>query len=145
MEHFLDDQDYKLEEADGLDDFEDLGEDELADDIDAMKLKREAEDDDVAQDIDDTVFIDNLPKEETQIRVMLKEVNKHIRDLERKFFEEEDSELEEANKIDVMDVSIPFEEHCRIIEDLKSRSHITQFFSIPLSDNVKNLDFDDLA
>jgi hypothetical protein len=30
---------------------------------------------------------------------MLKEVNKHIRDLERKFFEEEDSEAEDELRL----------------------------------------------
>ena len=43
---------------------------------------------------DDTVFIDNLPKDETSLRNMIKEVNFHIRDLERQFFLEEDSEDE---------------------------------------------------
>jgi len=43
---------------------------------------------------DDTVFIDNLPKDADSLRSMIKEVNKHIRDLERQFFEEEDSEIE---------------------------------------------------
>jgi len=43
---------------------------------------------------DDTVFIDNLPKDEQSLRMMIKEVNYHIRDLEKKFFEEEDSEVE---------------------------------------------------
>ena len=38
--------------------------------------------------------MDNLPKDEQSIYVLLKEVNKHIRDLERKFFEEEDSDTE---------------------------------------------------
>jgi mRNA m6A methyltransferase catalytic subunit len=45
MDHFLDDQDYKLEEADGLDELDDLGDDELADDIDAIKTKREYDED----------------------------------------------------------------------------------------------------
>ena len=43
---------------------------------------------------DDTVFIDNLPKDADSLRSMIKEVNRHIRDLERQFFEEEDSEIE---------------------------------------------------
>jgi hypothetical protein len=43
---------------------------------------------------DDTVFIDNLPKDADSLRSMVKEVNKHIRDLERQFCEEEDSEIE---------------------------------------------------
>ena len=45
---------------------------------------------------DDNVFIDNLPKDEQSIKILLKEVNRHIRELERQFFEEEDSELENA-------------------------------------------------
>jgi hypothetical protein len=32
---------------------------------------------------DDNVFIDNLPKDENSIRVLLKEVNRHIRELEK--------------------------------------------------------------
>lgn len=43
---------------------------------------------------DENVFIDNLPKDEHNIKILLKEVNKHIRELERQFFEEEDSEVE---------------------------------------------------
>lgn len=47
---------------------------------------------------DDTVFIDNLPKDEASLKYMIKEVNYHIRDLERQFFIEEDSEAEEDLK-----------------------------------------------
>lgn len=43
---------------------------------------------------DDTVFIDNLPKDESSLRQMVKDVNFHIRDLEKQFFEEEDSDVE---------------------------------------------------
>jgi len=43
---------------------------------------------------DDTVFIDNLPKDEASLRCMIKDVNYHIRELERQFFEEEDSDEE---------------------------------------------------
>mgnify|MGYP002632076789 CR=1 FL=1 len=75
--------------------------------------------------MDDTVFIDNLPKDENQIRVMLKEVNKHIRDLERKFFEEEDSEAEEYYKNLLLDEDVTIDEHNKRLEDLKNRSHIT--------------------
>jgi len=97
------------------------------------------------EELDDTVFIDNLPKEENQIRVMLKEVNRHIRDLERKFFEEEDSEQDELQRQELMDEAVSIPEHNRRLEELKQRSHITQFFSIPLSDNVKSFDFERLA
>ena len=47
---------------------------------------------------DETVFIDNLPNDEFEIRRMLKEVKKHIKQLEKQFFEEEDSEKEEELK-----------------------------------------------
>lgn len=47
---------------------------------------------------DDTVFIDKLPKDEKALKDMIKEVNIHIRELERQFFEEEDSEVENQMK-----------------------------------------------
>lgn len=47
---------------------------------------------------EDTVFIDNLPKDDWALKLMIKDVNWHIRDLEKKFFEEEDSEVEEDLK-----------------------------------------------
>jgi len=68
---------------------------------------------------------------------MLKEVNKHIRDLERRFFEEEDSEAEEYYKNLLLDEDVTIDEHNKRLEDLKNRSHITQFFSIPLSVNIR--------
>jgi hypothetical protein len=53
-------------------------------------------------DKSENVFIDNLPKDKKSIIQMLKEINKHIRDLEKKFFEEEDSE-----EIDKLRVPFP--------------------------------------
>ena len=47
---------------------------------------------------EETVFIDNLPNEEHEIRAMLREVKRHIAILEKQFFEEEDSEQEEILK-----------------------------------------------
>jgi mRNA (2'-O-methyladenosine-N6-)-methyltransferase len=135
-------------EDDELDIDPNLDDDDLADDFSPAKPKRgaaKAAADEPEEDLDDTVFIDNLPKEETQIRVMLKEVNKHIRDLERKFFEEEDSEQDELQRQELMDDQVSIAEHNRRLEELKQRSHITQFFSIPLSDNVKSFDFERLA
>ena len=46
-------------------------------DINAQDLE-ERED-----EADDTVFIDNLPKDEGNLRQMIKDVNYHIRDLEK--------------------------------------------------------------
>lgn len=41
------------------------------------------------------MFIDNLPKVATDIVKLMKEVNRHVRDLEEQFFYEEDSDAEE--------------------------------------------------
>ena len=45
-----------------------------------------------------TIFIDNLPSDEFDIRKQLVEVDKQIKMLEYLFFEEEDSEREENLK-----------------------------------------------
>ena len=71
---------------------------------------------------------------------MLKDVKKHIKNLERQFFEEEDSENEELLK-----ESIPDEKHDEKLLALQELSHIKQFWCIPLSVNVKDYDFDKLA
>jgi hypothetical protein len=70
----------------------------------------------VENEADDTVFIDNLPKDERSIRIMLKDVNRHIRDLERKFFEEEDSEAEEELKHDLENENVSAAEHNHRLE-----------------------------
>ena len=97
---------------------------------------------------DENVFIDNLPKDEQSIKILLKEVNRHIRDLERKFFEEEDSDAERElqRHLHTPNAQNPeFESNPRIKEKLKEKSHIQQFWSIPLSENVSSIDFDKLA
>lgn len=64
------------------------------------KGRNKAEEADLGEDGDeeDTVFIDNLPHDEFEIKRMLREVKKHIKSLEKQFFEEEDSEKEEELK-----------------------------------------------
>ena len=47
---------------------------------------------------EETVFIDNLPNDEISIKAMLGQVAKHIAQLERRFFEEENSDVEEEEK-----------------------------------------------
>lgn len=96
-------------------------------------------------DGDDNVFIDNLPKDENSIRILLKDVNKHIRELEKKFFEEEDSQGEEELKLNFEREGITAAEHNLRLEKLKEKSHIQQFWSIPISDNVTSINFDKLA
>ena len=83
------DEEYKLELDEN--EIEDIMPDVLEMDLNEI-LKKDKYD--TEKEIEENVFIDNLPKEETAIKIMVKDVNKHIRDLERKFFEEEDSEEE---------------------------------------------------
>lgn len=71
------------------------------------KGRNKADDADLGEDEEDTVFIDNLPQDEAEIKRMLREVKKHIKDLEKQFFEEEDSEQEEELK----KVNVSPEEH----------------------------------
>jgi hypothetical protein len=61
--------------------------------------------------------------------------------LEKKFFEEEDSEAEEQLKLNLQNAEVSAEEHNKRLEQLKEKSHIQQFWSIPLSDDVKRLTF----
>ena len=73
---------------------------------------------------DDTVFIDNLPKDEASLRLMIKDVNYHIRELERQFFEEEDSEEENELKTNLTKNKISESEYNKKLEALKEKSHI---------------------
>jgi len=62
---------------------------------------------------DNTIFIDKLPKDERSIKNLVKEVNIHIRQLEKQFFEEEDSEAEQEMKENLMKANYTDEEHNR--------------------------------
>ena len=71
---------------------------------------------------------------------MLKEVKKQIKILEKAFFEEEDSEQEDALKqINNVD------KHEEALAAFKEHAHLKQFWCIPLSVNVTQFDFDLLA
>jgi len=59
------------------------------------KGRNKADDAELGEEEEETVFIDNLPADENEIKKMLREVKKHIKALEKQFFEEEDSEQEE--------------------------------------------------
>ena len=54
---------------------------------------------------EDTIFIDNLPNDQPSINAMILEVKKKVRELEERFFEEEDSDFEnderELKKLDL--------------------------------------------
>ena len=80
---------------------------------------------DINQDgADDTVFIDNLPKDPESLRAMIKDVNKHIRDLEKQFFEEEDSEIENDLKNNLKRENASAKEYNNQLQILKEKSHI---------------------
>ncbi len=87
----------------------------------------------------DTIFIDSLPNSTRDIKEMLKVVKQYIYEFEYKFFVEEDSEEEQqlrafyeldqtSNSIDKMLSS-------------KEKSHIKNFYCIPISVDVKEFDF----
>jgi hypothetical protein len=71
---------------------------------------------------------------------MLKEVKKHIKDLEKQFFLEEDSEKEEELK-QISNVV----KHEEALKAFKEHAHLKQFWCIPLSVNVNAFSFDLLA
>ena len=73
---------------------------------------------------DNTVFIDKLPKDEKSIKDMIKEVNYHIRELERQFFEEEDSEAEHEMKNNLVKENYSATEHNQQLQKLKEKSYI---------------------
>ena len=100
------------------------------------------EDEDGVQQVpgDETVFIDNLPNDEFDIRRMLKDVRKHIKQLEKQFFEEEDSEKEDELK-KISNVA----KHEEALAAFKEHAHLKQFWCIPLSVNVTNFNFDKLG
>lgn len=53
---------------------------------------------DIANQTDDTVFIDHLPNTRAGLRQLYEAANKHIRELETSFFLEEDSDEERELK-----------------------------------------------
>ena len=98
------------------------------------KGRNKADDAELGEDEEDTVFIDNLPQDEAEIKRMLREVKKHIKELEKQFFEEEDSEQEEELK----NLNVEAEEHEEMLANLQSHSYIKQVWCIPFSVDVKS-------
>ena len=76
---------------------------------------------------------------------MITEVNYCVRDLEKQFFEEEDSEAELELKINTQKNILSAKEHNEQLEKLKTKSHIQQFWTIPMSENVTQMEFQRLA
>ena len=74
------------------------------------------------EEIEEAVFIDNLPKDSVSLRNMIKRVNVNIRELEQQFFEEEDSDVENDLKDGSEETSI--ERHNHRLDQFKDRSYI---------------------
>ncbi len=68
---------------------------------------------------------------------MLKEVKRHIKILEKQFFEEEDSEREDELK-QISNIA----KHEKALAAFKEHAHLKQFWCVPLSVNVTSFDFD---
>lgn len=101
------------EEREGNKKYHDIGKKsalDRAEDVDTDNLNRGQD------EADDTVFIDNLPKDEHSLRNMIKCVNVNIRELERKFFEEEDSELENELKDGLLQEDVSADKHNKRLE-----------------------------
>lgn len=73
---------------------------------------------------DDTVFIDNLPKDEHGLHTMIKQVNFNIRELERQFFEEEDSDVENELKDGLTKEDVSIEKHNKRLDLFREKSYI---------------------
>jgi len=91
------------------------------------------------EDDEDTIFIDNLPNDEFDIRDMIKEVDSLIKKYEIKFFEEEDSDVEEELKR-ITNVNL----HARRLEAFKQSCNLKHFWCMPLSTDIRNFDFNKL-
>ena len=76
---------------------------------------------------------------------MLKIVEQEIKNHERKFFEDEDSEAENQLMSDLMNPTKTIKEHNDRLEQFKLKSHIQQFWTIPMSENVKDIQWKKLA
>lgn len=91
------------------------------------------------EDDEDTIFIDNLPNEEFEIKDMLKEVDRLVRKFELKFFEEEDSDVEDELKR-ITNVTL----HSRALEAFKDSCNLKHFWCMPLSSDIRNFNFQKL-
>ena len=76
-------------------------------------------------------MLDNLPSTEEEIRRMLIEVRKEMQKLELQFFEEEESDPEDATEEDIAARKLQNEQ----------LSYMKEFHCIPVSEDVLKLDF----
>lgn len=87
-----------------------------------------------------TVFIDNLPSDEFGMRKMIVEAKRLVRELEIRFFEEEDSDMEDQLK-QITNVA----KHEEALQKFREFSNVKHFWCIPLSVDVRTFDFARLA
>ncbi len=87
-----------------------------------------------------TIFIDNLPSDEFGMRKMIAEAKRLVRDLEIRFFEEEDSDREEQLK-QITNVA----KHEEALQAFREFSNVKNFWCVPLSVDVRTFNFELLA
>lgn len=109
------------------------------------KHRSEVETADLQDDekVGDTIFIDSLPNSTHDIKEMLKVVKQYIYEFEYKFFVEEDSEEEQQLR-----AFYELDKTPNSIDKLlsaKEKSHIKNFYSIPISVDVKHFNFESLS
>ncbi|CDW81830.1 mt-a70 family protein [Stylonychia lemnae] len=144
------DEDVKEEDFEGMSSDDDVNMDDLENeslsaDKNARKLNKSKKTRNNAQDADlgdenedpDTIFIDNLPSDEFEIRRQLQDVKRYIKQFEIRFFEEEDSEKEEELK-KITDIG----KHEEALQVFKDFCHLKHFWCMPLSSDVRNIDFE---
>ena len=84
-----------------------------------------------------TIFIDNLPNDEFGMRKMIEEAKRLVVELERRFFEEEDSDREERLKT-ITNVA----KHEEELQQFRQICNVKNFWCIPISIDIRNLDWD---
>lgn len=103
-----------------------------------------------------------MPKVAPDIVKLMKEVMRHIRELEEQFFYEEDSDAEERlygapkppegadedsddkkEAVDPKEFTLPAEAHDKRLAQIRDRSNLQQFWCIPLNHQIglKSYDF----
>ena len=98
------------------------------------------DDDEAAVLEGNTIFIDNLPSDVFSIQRMKAEAKRLIKQLEQQFFLEEDSDREENLK-SITNVS----KHEEALHAFKEMSSVKNFWCIPLSVDVRTLNFRAIA
>lgn len=94
--------------------------------------------DDSEEEGDQKVLLDNLPQTEDEIKRMMRDVAGEMMKLEMVFFEEEESDI---------DVGALDDEEAKAEQEKRNQelSYMKQFWTIPISEDVTKLNWNNLA